>query len=345
MDNAPLLELKGINIGYETPTGTVFAANDINLSLYPRDALGIVGESGSGKSTLAMGVLSLLPSNARMSGEALFAGTNLVGLSDAELKSFRWKKISVVFQRAMNSLSPVYTIGEQVHDIYKVHMPNATRKEADEVITAFLNVVNLTDRVLSLYQHQLSGGMLQRICIALSLIFHPQIVIFDEATTALDVVTQGQVIGEIKRLQKNMNVSSIVITHDISVVAELCNRIAVMYAGYIVESGLTEEVLTRPVHPYTDGLVASFPSVETSKTMVRGIPGTLPNLKEKPQGCVFAPRCRLVQDICRLQQPVTEEITPGHFVTCHAHLGRNSATPSDTDDLGDDGGSEGGLNV
>lgn len=215
MTGNALLSLKNVNVGYKTLTGTVYAANDINLDLYESDALGIVGESGSGKSTLAMGVLDLLADNAKVTGKAIFNGKNLIGLSEKEMRAIRWREISVVFQKSMNSFSPVYKIGEQIYDIYKVHKPSATRAESDAAITRLLGVVNLTDRVLNMYQHQLSGGMLQRICIALSLIFDPKIVVFDEATTALDVVTQGQVIGEIKRLQRDFNVSSILITHDI----------------------------------------------------------------------------------------------------------------------------------
>ncbi len=317
MTGNALLSLKNVNVGYKTLTGTVYAANDINLDLYESDALGIVGESGSGKSTLAMGVLDLLADNAKVTGAAIFNGKNLIGLSEKEMRAIRWREISVVFQKSMNSFSPVYKIGEQIYDIYKVHKPSATRAESDAAITRLLGVVNLTDRVLNMYQHQLSGGMLQRICIALSLIFDPKIVVFDEATTALDVVTQGQVIGEIKRLQRDFNVSSILITHDISVVAETCNRVAVMYAGYLMETGPVRSVIKEPLHPYTQGLISSFPTLETGKTMIRGIPGTLPNLKNKVQGCVFAPRCPRAKDICRNERPLQRCATPEHMVACH----------------------------
>lgn len=317
MTGNALLSLKNVNVGYKTLTGTVYAANDINLDLYESDALGIVGESGSGKSTLAMGVLDLLADNAKVTGKAIFNGKNLIGLSEKEMRAIRWREISVVFQKSMNSFSPVYKIGEQIYDIYKVHKPSATRAESDAAITRLLGVVNLTDRVLNMYQHQLSGGMLQRICIALSLIFDPKIVVFDEATTALDVVTQGQVIGEIKRLQRDFNVSSILITHDISVVAETCNRVAVMYAGYLMETGPVRSVIKEPLHPYTQGLISSFPTLETGKTMIRGIPGTLPNLKNKVQGCVFAPRCPRAKDICRNERPLQRCVTPEHMVACH----------------------------
>jgi len=323
MEQEKLLEIKNVNIGYRTSSGTVKAANSINLDLYKSDTLGIVGESGSGKSTLAMGVLDLFAENAEISGEAIFDGKNLIGMPESELRQIRWKDISVVFQKAMNSFSPVYKIGSQIYDIYKVHKPKATKEEAYQAIIELLSVVNLTDRVLDMYQHQLSGGMLQRICIALSLIFGPKIVVFDEATTALDVVTQGQVITEIKRLKTDYNVSGIIITHDISVVAETCNRVAVMYAGYLMESGPVRSVIESPVHPYTRGLIASFPSMENSEVIIRGIPGTLPDLKNLPAGCVFAPRCAYAKEKCFSENPpyrlIHEGETPqeNHYAACH----------------------------
>ena len=317
MTQNPLLSLRDVNIGYRTPSGMVRAANDINLDLFESDALGIVGESGSGKSTLAMGILDLLADNAEVRGQAVFNGKNLIDLPEKEMRSIRWREISVVFQKSMNSFSPVYKIGEQIHDIYKVHRPGSSRAESDGAITRLLGVVNLTDRVLGMYQHQLSGGMLQRICIALSLIFDPKIVVFDEATTALDVVTQGQVIGEIKRLQHDFHVSSLLITHDISVVAETCNRVAVMYAGYIMETGPVRSVIEEPLHPYTQGLISSFPTLESGKKMIRGIPGTLPDLKEEVPGCIFAPRCPKAQEKCRKQRPQPQEAATQHTVACH----------------------------
>ncbi len=312
-----LLHLENVCIGYETQTGTVKAVVDANLDLASGDSLGIVGESGSGKSTLAHGILRLLPKNAHITGTMLFSGTDLLNCDVKTLKALRWKDISVVFQKSMNSLSPVHRVGEQIADIYTVHEPSATREDVYARMRSLLSIVNLPDRVLDLYPHQLSGGMLQRICISLSLIHEPKLVIFDEATTALDVVTQGQVLKEIRRLQNEMHVTSILITHDVSVVCETCRSVAVMYAGHIMEFGPVSEVLSRPRHPYTQGLMSSFPSLTGDRKRLRGIPGTLPDLKMEHQGCIFAPRCPKAIDICNKMPPPVIKTGSGCLVRCH----------------------------
>jgi len=315
-----MLKIRNYNIGYHTSNGVVRACVDANLDLMPGDAIGIVGESGSGKSTLAHGILNLLPDTAKVTGDAIFDNKiNLNGCTKAELDAIRWKELSVVFQKSMNSFSPVHKIGDQIVDIYRVHEPNATVEEVYAVIGELFKIVNLTDRVLHVYPHQLSGGMLQRIMISLSLIHRPKLVFFDEATTALDVVTQGQVLAEIRRLKDEFNVTSILITHDISVVAETCNRVLVMYAGYTMETGPVSEVLSNPKHPYTQGLIDSFPTLRGERKHLAGIPGTLPDLKAPNPGCIFAPRCKHCMDICRTQVPKTIEIAPGHTLACHLY--------------------------
>lgn len=313
-----ILKLKDVNIGYNTPSGVVKAVRDANLDIAEGDSLGIVGESGSGKSTLAMGILRLLPKTAVFSGEAIFNNSqNLFALDKKELDKLRWKEIAVVFQKSMNSFSPVHKIGDQIADIYKVHEPKASKEEIYKIMKELFTIVNLNDRVLDLYPHQLSGGMLQRICISLSLIHRPKIVFFDEATTALDVVTQGQVLTEIKRLQSTYSVTSILITHDMSVVAETCNKVSVMYAGYILETGAVKDVMSNPFHPYTQGLISSFPKLKGERKPLVGIPGSLPDLKQDYDGCIFAPRCAVAMDICHKARPKTVEKAPGHFVSCH----------------------------
>ncbi len=317
MHDESLLHLDQVSIGYQTPTGTVKAVVNANLDLLEGDTLGIVGESGSGKSTLAHGILLLLPRNAVISGNIWFAGIDLLACDENVLKGLRWKQIAVVFQKSMNSFSPVNRIGDQIVDIYRVHEPQATKRQVYERISKLLYIVNLSDRVLDLYPHQLSGGMLQRICICLSLIHQPKLVILDEATTALDVVTQAQVLEEIRHLQTELNVTSILITHDVSVVADVCHKVAVMYAGHIVELGPVSQVFANPGHPYTRGLLASFPSLTGEKKKLQGIPGTLPDLKAEYIGCIFAPRCLMAADLCRNQAPPLVEIAPGHIVRCH----------------------------
>lgn len=317
LETNTLLGLKDVSIGYRTPTGTVKAVVNATLDLSPGDTLGIVGESGSGKSTLAHGILRLLPRNAVVTGSIHFLGTDLLNCGGQTLKELRWKEMAAVFQKSMNSLSPVHRIGDQLVDIYRVHEPRATKDEVYDRMRSLFAVVNLPDRVLDLYPQQLSGGMLQRICISMSLMHQPKLVIFDEATTALDVVTQGQVLKEIRRLQNELDVTSILITHDVSVVAETCRKVAVMYAGYMVESGLVEEVLGAPRHPYTQGLLGSFPSLSGERRRLSGIPGTLPDLKSDHEGCIFAPRCRKAMDACRHDPPPTVKTPSGRIVKCH----------------------------
>lgn len=312
-----LLELKDVNISYHTPTKTVYAVQDVSLTVEEEDSVGIVGESGSGKSTLAMGILRLLPENiTEINGEALLNGKDLLKLSRKELNEVRWVDISVVFQKAMNALSPVHRIGDQMEDIYHVHYPNTPKAEVKKRVYELLKMVNLSDRVYSSYPHELSGGMMQRVAIALSLIFEPKILIMDEATTALDVVTQTQILNEIMELEKTMKIARIMITHDMSVVSSTCKHVVVMYAGRIMEHGKVEDVLVNPKHPYTKGLMQSFPSFTGEKTNLRGIEGNLPDMSELPKGCVFAPRCPFAKEHCFKGIPTLKEVKPGWNVAC-----------------------------
>ena len=303
-----LLEIKDLNITYQMKNESVYAVQDASFTMEQGDAVGIVGESGSGKSTLAMGVLQLLPKTALIEGQALFEGRDLLTLSPEELSKVRWREISVVFQKSMNALSPVHRIGRQIEDVYRVHFPGTPKKEIRERIYELLKVVNLNERVYELFPHELSGGMMQRISIALSLLFNPKLLVMDEATTALDVVTQSQILNEIMQLQDKFNLTRLMITHDVSVVASTCNKVVVMYAGRIMETGAVTDVLVSPRHPYTQGLLRSFPSFEGEKTDLRGIPGSLPDLTHKAEGCVFAPRCPYATDRCRTQRPEIQDV-------------------------------------
>lgn len=298
-----LLEIKDFNVTYKMKDKEVYAVQDACLEVEERDAIGIVGESGSGKSTLAMGVLRLLPKTAYTIGEALYQGQDLMTMSPEELSKVRWNEISVVFQKSMNALSPVHKIGKQLEDIYLIHQPKATKQEIKERIYELFRVVNLNERVYDLFPHELSGGMMQRISIALSLILNPKLLVMDEATTALDVVTQSQILREIMALQDQFKLTRLMITHDVSVVSSTCNKVVVMYAGRIMEKGNVVDVLVNPKHPYTQGLLKSFPSFDGEKKDLRGIPGSLPDLSVKPTGCVFAPRCPYATDKCRQSLP------------------------------------------
>ena len=313
-----LLDLKHINITYHVGPKNVYAVQDANLAIEPQDAVGIVGESGSGKSTLAMGILQLLPDRVTtMEGEAIFEGVDLLKLSREELNKRRWTDISVVFQKSMNALSPVHRIGKQMEDVYRIHRPQADKNEAQSRVIEMLKVVNLPERVYRSFPHELSGGMMQRVSIALSLLFNPKLLVLDEATTALDVVTQGQILKEIMALQDQFNLTRIMITHDVSVVASTCNKIAVMYAGRMLEMGYVKDVLVKPKHPYTQGLLKSFPSFTGAKEELRGIPGALPDLSVYPTGCVFAPRCPYATEKCRGELPAMQSVGECWHAACH----------------------------
>ncbi len=298
-----VLTVKNLNVTYVNKARRVMAVRNVSFSIDKGDSLGIVGESGSGKSTLAMALLRLHPKSTEITGEALFDGKDLLSISEAEMNELRWVKIAVVFQKAMNALSPVHRISTQIEDIYRVHCPEASSAEIKEQALELLKLVNLPERVYHLYPHEMSGGMLQRVAIAISLLHHPQLLIFDEATTALDVVTQGQILKEIVEMEKTLETTRIMITHDMSVVATTCNKVAVMYAGELMEIGLVTDVLTHPHHPYTQGLLASFPSLKGENEKLSSIPGFLPDLSKEYPGCVFAPRCPHACERCRKEKP------------------------------------------
>jgi peptide/nickel transport system ATP-binding protein len=317
-----VLEVQDLNVTYVNKIRRVKAVRNANFTIYKGDSLGIVGESGSGKSTMAMAMLRLLsPKTTDITGRAEFMGKDLLTLSDAEMNELRWSRLSVVFQKAMNSLSPVHRISTQIEDIYKIHEPKATKKEIEERMSYLLKLVNLPERVYKLYPHEMSGGMLQRMAIAISLMHSPQLIIFDEATTALDVVTQGQILEEIIKMEKTLNMTRMMITHDMSVVASTCNKVVVMYAGELVEMGLVSQVLTEPKHPYTRFLIEALPKPdprlrEKEKQLLQG---DIPSPVNPPSGCRFHTRCPYTKDICKEQVPELKQLG-SHLVACHFPL-------------------------
>ena len=315
-----LLELKNVNVRYIMKDKKVHACQHVSLEIEEQDSIGIVGESGSGKSTLASAVLRLLPHRiTQVDGEILYNGKDLLKLTKDEMDALRWTDLSIVFQKSMSALSPVHKVGAQMEDVYRVHFPNADKNEIKQRVYHLFKVVNLSDRVYELYPHELSGGMMQRVSIALSLLHNPRLLVLDEATTALDVVTQSQIVRDNMSLEQNLNVTRIMITHDVSVVASTCKKIAVMYAGRLMESGETKDVLVNPQHPYTQGLLKSFPSFKGAKNDLRGIPGSLPDLSQEIPGCVFAPRCPFATEKCRTVEPELKTINEkGNWkVACH----------------------------
>ena len=314
-----VLNVEKINITYRNKHKSVYAVKDISFMLNQGDSLGIVGESGSGKSTLAMGLLKLLPARSTaITGCVEFDKKNLLELTDRQYNELRWKEISVVFQKSMNALSPVHRISVQIEDIYRIHYPDTPSHKIKERALYLFSLVNLSSRVYNLYPHELSGGMLQRISIAISLLFSPKLLILDEATTALDTVTQGQILDEIVKLETEMNMTRIMITHDISVVSQSCNKVGIMYAGELMEIGSTETVLKNPKHPYTKALIESFPSLYGEKKPLKSIEGFIPDLSQQYKGCIFAPRCKNAMDICKSHKPQKTEFKDGD-VYCHLY--------------------------
>ena len=312
-----ILTVNNFNVTYKNKSRSVYAVKDVNFSINKGDSLGIAGESGSGKSTLAMAILRLLPDKTtEMSGRVYFLERNLLKLNDEEVRGLRWSEMAVVLQKSMNSLSPVHRIGTQVEDIYKVHKPDAEKKEIYDKFSHLLNLVNLSNRIYNLYPHEISGGMLQRVSIAISLIHNPKLLVLDEATTALDVVTQGQILDEILKMESEFDMTRIMITHDLSVVATSCNKAAIMYAGELMEIGKTNNVLLEPMHPYTKDLLSSFPSLKGEKTVLKGIKGYLPDLSKTYDGCIYSFRCKYAKDVCFKYRPHMINFNNAQSVRC-----------------------------
>ena len=311
-----LLNIKNLSVTYQMPGRLIHAVDQVSLTLEDGQSLGLVGESGSGKSTLGMAVLRLLSENAKVEGSVLFRGEEMLTMPYSRLSELRWRKIAAVFQKSMNSLSPVHRIGGQMADIYRVHHPKESKIAVRERILEALKWVRLPQRIYNLYPHELSGGMMQRVSIALSLINRPELILFDEATTALDVITQGQILLEVKRLEEEFHLTRIMITHDMAVVAQNCSHVAVLYAGRLMEVGPTRAVLNDPVHPYTKGLTGSFPSLYGVEKTLSSIPGRLPDLTFDIPGCVFAPRCPYASERCRKERPELRDLAGGRQAAC-----------------------------
>ncbi|MGE0749688.1 MAG: ABC transporter ATP-binding protein [Variibacter sp.] len=308
-----LLDVRDLTVTYRTGGSSVRALSDVSFSLQAGEALGVVGESGCGKSTLAKAVLALLPRNASVaSGSALLDGTDLFKADAEEVRKLRWTAMAYVTQSAMDSLNPVARILEQFAQTGRAHGQSDIHARAE----ALFSDVGLDRHWLKSFPHELSGGMRQRVIIALSLLFEPPLLIADEPTTGLDVIVQRQVLDLLRRIRATHGTGVIFISHDIAVIAELCSNIAVMYGGRIIEKGSTVDVLEQPQHPYTIGLKQAFPDMRDVRREMINIPGAPPALDRPVDACLFAPRCPFAQDICRTQAPQTRNVG-GHQVACH----------------------------
>ena len=311
-----LLEIRDLVVEFTTRAGTVHAVEGVSFDVEEGEALGLAGESGCGKTTTALALIRLLPTNGRIvSGTIRFQGRDLVRAPEVTVRKVRWKEISIIFQGAMNSLNPVQKVGQQLMEPITLHedaKPKVARRRAAEL----LDLVGIPSRRLDEYPHEFSGGMRQRVMIAMALACRPKLVIADEPVTALDVMIQAQILDLLERLKRELRLSMIFISHDLSVLADTCDRIAIMYAGKIVETGRIVDALTDPKHPYSQGLVGAFPDVRGSRTMPASIPGLVPSLMSPPAGCVFHPRCKFAFDRCSVAEPALTEVAPRRRVAC-----------------------------
>ena len=323
MDNSkPLLEVKGLKTYFYTEDGVVRAVDGVNFEVYPGEVLGLVGESGCGKSVTSLSIMRLIAKPGRVdAGEILLDGENLLELPEDEMIKVRGNRISMIFQQPQTALNPVFRVGDQLSEVLSVHQDlgrEAGRKRA----VALLKMVGVPDpeRRVDAYPHELSGGMAQRVMIAMALACVPELLIADEPTTALDVTIQAQILDLMRDLRRDMGTSVILITHDLGVVAEMAERVAVMYAGEIVEQADVNALFDEPLHPYTQGLIGSIPVLGEMKEKLDVIPGSVPNLVNLPPGCRFAPRCqarlKYALTICAEVKPELEEVKPGHHVRC-----------------------------
>ena len=311
-----VLIVKDLNMHYETLAGDVSAVKNVSFSVKEGESFGLVGESGCGKTSVAMSLLQLQADNAKISsGSIKLDGIEMVGMSEAELREVRWDGISIVFQGAMNAWNPVIKVGEQIREAIREHYPENTKAENTEKIASLFKMVGLDSSIMDRFPHELSGGMKQRAVIALALSCDPKLVIADEPTTALDVVIQDQILKEIKKVQELLGLSLIYISHDIAVIAEMTDKMAVMYAGSIVEKGPTSEIFANPQHSYTQSLLASTPSVVGDKVKLNSLEGEPPSLINQIDGCSFAPRCPNRTTTCHPELDMElVEVGPEHFV-------------------------------
>jgi oligopeptide/dipeptide ABC transporter ATP-binding protein len=315
----PVLQVMDLEVTYYTDSGRARALDHVSFNLLPGEKLGLVGESGSGKSTMALAMMRMIKPPGRIEGGKVIVGdTDLTALSESEMRSARLSKISYIPQGAMNSLNPVVRIGAQMKDALKAHEPNMPSAEMQLRAEEALESVELKRSVARMYPHELSGGMKQRVCIAIGILLKPKVIIADEPTSALDVVTQRQVMETLDHIQHQLGAAIILIGHDMGLMAQFVDKVAVMYAGRFAELSTVREMFTDPMHPYAQALIESLPNLD-NKGVFKGIPGLAPSLLRLPTGCAFHPRCPYTMEICKSVVPPFEQMPSGRFVACHLY--------------------------
>ena len=319
MSDHKLLEIKNLTVQYLTVDGCVHAVEGLNLSLNEGETLGLVGETGAGKTTTVKSIMRILPDPPAkiQNGEIYFEGEDLLKKSKKEMQKIRGKQISMIFQDPMTSLNPIITVGDQIMEVIRLHDRHMNKLEAYKKACEMLELVGIKGERAKDYPHQFSGGMKQRVIIAMALACNPKLLIADEPTTALDVTIQAQVLELMRKLKEQYQTSMIMITHDLGIVAEICDYVAVMYAGNIVEYGRLEQIFHRPSHPYTKGLFDCIPNMLDEEMKLVPIHGLTPDPTNLPKGCHFNPRCPYATEKCCQQVPEMYEVEPGHFVQCH----------------------------
>lgn len=312
-----MLEVRDLSIDYLSDGGPLHAVESVNFQLEKGNSLALVGESGCGKTTTMLALLRLLPAEGRIvSGQILYKGVDLLQLSEYEMRRYRWNNIAIVFQGAMNALNPVQKIGDQIAEAVRVHDHLGSR-EANLRVGELMEMVGIAPERARQYPHQFSGGMRQRAMIAMSLACKPDVLIADEPTTALDVMIQAQILDLLQQLQAQLGLSIVLVTHDLGVVAELCDDVLVMYGGKVAEYGDVDTIFNNPAHPYTRRLLEAFPDVDSPISALASIPGYPPPLDKLPVGCRFEPRCYRKTSLCAEVSPEVNEIKHRHFVACH----------------------------
>lgn len=313
-----LLEIKDLYVQYRVEDETVYAVNGIRLKINEGETLGLVGETGAGKTTTALTMIGLLPTppGEVTEGEVLYRGENLLAMKEKQMRKIRGKEISMIFQDPMTSMNPLLTIGEQITEVIRLH-EQVSKLEAAAKAKKMLELVGIPATRYNEYPHQFSGGMKQRVMIAIALACDPKLLIADEPTTALDVTIQAQVLALMNRLKEELQTAMVLITHDLGVVAEVCDRVAVMYAGYIIESGSLEDIFQDMRHPYTWGLFKTIPDLDKECEYLETLDGMMPDPTDLPKGCPFAPRCKKCMPVCREKNPAEIEVSKGHMVKCH----------------------------